>query len=192
MGPLANFLEEELGLKSIQVPGLYRRINNQYFERIDAMEFTVNHDDGINPDKLCKAEIVLIGVSRSGKTPLSIYMSMFGWKVANVPIIKGIEPPEELFKVNPERVFGLRVNINYLISQRYKRIKQLKRPEDDLYVAQSNVRQELQYFDLILKRGKFTQIDITNKPVETSANEIIGIISDRFGTDKHKTKPVDC
>lgn len=192
MGPLANFLEEELGLKSIQVPGLYRRINNQYFERIEAMEFTVNHDDGLNPDKLCKAEIVLVGVSRSGKTPLSIYMSMFGWKVANVPIIKGIEPPDELYKVNPKRVFGLNVNINYLISQRFKRIRQLKRPEDDIYVDQSHVREELQYCNLILEKGKFTKIDVTNKPVETSANEIIGIVSDHFGSDKDKIRPSDC
>ena len=192
MGPLADFLEQEIGLKSIQVPGLYRRINSQYFDRIEAMEFTVNHDDGLNPDKLCKAEIILIGVSRSGKTPLSIYMSMFGWKIANVPIVKGIEPPPELFRVNPNRVFGLSIGINYLIAQRYKRIKQLKRPEDDIYIEQSSVRDEIQYFNFLLEKGKFTKIEVTNKPVETTANEIIGIISDRFGADKDKIKPWDC
>ena len=77
MGPLADYLENEIGLVSVNVPGLYHRINAQYFDRIEAIEYTLNHDDGLNPGRLHKAEIVLVGLSRSGKTPLSVYMSMF-------------------------------------------------------------------------------------------------------------------
>ncbi len=184
MGPIANFLEDELGLKSVNVPGLYRRINAQYFDRIEAIEFTMNHDDGLNAERIHNAEIILTGVSRSGKTPLSVYMSMFGWKVANVPLVKGIEPPKELFEVDPGRVFGLSISINHLISQRHKRLAYMSKGRNDAYIDQMLVRTELQYANLIFERGKFTKINVTNKPIETSANEIIGFISDRYGTDK--------
>ena len=186
MGPLADFLEKELGLQSINVPGLYRRINSQYFDRIEAIEFTMNHDDGLNPERLAQAEIILTGVSRSGKTPLSVYMSMFGWKVANVPLVNGIDPPKELFEVDPGRVFGLSISINHLISQRHKRLAYLSKSHNENYIDQMKVRAELQYANLIFERGKFTRINVTNKPIETSANEIIGFISDRYGAEKDR------
>ena len=107
MGKLANILDQELG-SSLQSPGLYREINQKYFDRIDAMEFTLNHDDGLSPQRLNEAEIVLCGVSRSGKTPLSVYLALYGWKVANVPLVPGINPPEELFKIEPVHTAGCR------------------------------------------------------------------------------------
>lgn len=186
MGPLANFLEEELGLQSVHIPGLYRRINSQYFDRIEAMDFTLNQDDGINPTRLKDAEIILVGVSRSGKTPLSVYMSMFGWKVANVPIVKGIEPPKELFEVEPNRVFGLKIGYSHLISIRHKRLSQMNNLDNANYIDQGHVREELRYANFIYDKGGFTKINVTNKPIETTANEIIGVVSDRF--DYHDRK----
>ncbi len=184
MGQLADFLENRLGIQSVNVPGLYRRINSQYFDRIEAMEFTLNHDDGLNHQRLEKAEIVLTGVSRSGKTPLSIYMSMFGWKVANVPLVKGIDPPEELGRVDPGRVFGLSISPSHLIAQRAKRLEQMGKHENSVYVDRNKVYDELRYARFIFEKHGFTIINVTNKPIETTANEIIGIISDRYG---HKT-----
>ncbi len=191
MGPLADYLENELGLKSVNVPGLYRRINSIYYDRIEAMEYTLNHDDGINPDRLLEAEIILTGVSRSGKTPLSIYMSMFGWKVANVPLIKGIEPPKQLFEVDPERVFGLSISLSHLIAQRHKRLNQMRDTGNVNYIDQIAVREELRYANFIFEKGGFTKINVTNKPVETSANEIIGLVSDRLGHDGKKISGQD-
>ncbi len=188
MGPLANFLEEELGLRSVNVPGLYRRINSQYFDRIEAIEYTLNHDDGLNPKRLNQAEIILTGVSRSGKTPLSVYMSMFGWKVANVPLIKGIEPPAELFQIDPNRVFGLSISLSHLISQRHKRLQQMGDDSNARYIDSISVREELRYANFIFDKGGFTKINVTNKPVETTANEIIGLISERFGHQDRKFK----
>ena len=188
MGPLADYIEQDLGLKSSNVPGLYRRINARYFERIEAIEYTMNHDDGLNPDRLYEAEIILTGVSRSGKTPLSVYMSMFGWKVANVPIVRGINPPSQLFEVDPNRVFGLSISINYLISQRQKRLTQMHDHSNQNYVDYSEVRKEIQHANMIFERGKFTKINVTNKPIETTANEIIGFVSDRFGHEDQKFK----
>lgn len=186
MGPLADYLENELGLKSVNVPGLYRRINSIYYDRIEAMEYTLNQDDGLNPDRLLEAEIILTGVSRSGKTPLSVYMSMFGWKVANVPLVKGIDPPKQLFSVDPNRVFGLSIGLSHLIAQRHKRLSQMKDLGNQGYVDQIDVREELRYANLIFEKGGFTKINVTNKPVETSANEIIGLVSDRFGHAERK------
>jgi regulator of PEP synthase PpsR (kinase-PPPase family) len=188
MGQLADFLEKELGLQSINVPGLYRRINAQYFDRIEAIEYTLNHDDGMNTSRLFDAEIILTGVSRSGKTPLSVYMSMFGWKVANIPLIKGIEPPKELFDVDPKRVFGLSINANHLIAQRHKRLEQLGNLSNVAYTDDIQVREELRYAHFIFDKGGFTVVNVTNKPIETSANEIIGIISDRFGHEERKMR----
>lgn len=188
MGGLSHFLEEDLGLRSVNVPGLYRRINYQYFDRIEAIEYTLNHDDGLNPQRLKQAEIVLTGVSRSGKTPLSVYMSMFGWKVANVPIVKGIEPPKELFEIDPRRVFGLSISLSHLISQRHKRLVQMGNDSNAIYIDNVHVRQELRFANFIIEKGKFTKINVTNKPIETTANEIIGLISDRFGHQDRKLR----
>lgn len=188
MGNLAGYIENVLGLKSAKTPGLYRRINAQYFERIDAIEYTLNQDDGINPQKLLDAEIILTGVSRSGKTPLSVYMSMFGWKVANIPLVKDIPPPEELFKVDPKRVFGLQINLNHLISQRAKRLEGMGNQSNLSYVDKKLVARELQNANLIFERGGFTKINVTNKAIESTANEIIGLISDRFGYQDRKFK----
>ena len=123
MGGLANIIENDFGLPSSNAPGLYHKINAQYYKRIEAMEYTLHHDDGLNAQNLKEADIVVTGVSRCGKTPLSVYMSMFGWKVANVPLVKGIDPPKELFEIDKNRVFGLNINLNHLVIQRQKRWK---------------------------------------------------------------------
>lgn len=188
MGELAEFLENDLGLQSVNVPGLYRRINSQYFERVDAIEYTLSHDDGLDPQRLYEAEIILTGVSRSGKTPLSVYMSMFGWKVANVPIIKGIQPPKELFEVDPKRVFGLSISLSNLMSQRHKRLEQMRNQSNPKYIDNIHVREEIRYANFVFDKGGFTKINVTQKPVETTANEIIGMISDRFGHVERKIK----
>lgn len=191
MGELADFIEQKLGLKSVNIPGLYRRINSQYFDRIEAIEYTLNHDDGMKPERLLQAEIVLVGVSRSGKTPLSVYMSMFGWKVANIPIINDIQPPRELFEIDPQRVFGLQISVTHLISQRHKRLQQFGDFSNKNYIDMQHVRKEIRFANFIFDKGGFTKINVTNKPIETSANEIIGYVSDRFGYQDRKLKSED-
>ncbi|MCA0933283.1 kinase/pyrophosphorylase [Lutimonas saemankumensis] len=183
MGGLANIIERDYGLKSVNTPGLYHKINAQYYKRIEAMEYTLHHDDGLNSQDLSKADIVVTGVSRCGKTPLSVYMSMFGWKVANVPLIKGIDPPKELFEIDKNRVFGLNINLNHLVIQRQKRWKGMGNLSTMNYTDTKTVGQELQYAKFLFKRGGFTQINISNKAIESTANEIIGLIIDRFGEE---------
>ncbi|MGI9530987.1 pyruvate, water dikinase regulatory protein [Lutimonas sp.] len=187
MGGLANIIESDFGLESVNTPGLYHRINAQYYKRIEAMEYTLHHDDGLNAQNLKKADIVVTGVSRCGKTPLSVYMSMFGWKVANVPLVKGIDPPKELFEIDKNRVFGLHINLSHLVVQRQKRLHGMGDLSNMNYVDSKSVGQELQYAKFLFKRGGFTQINISNKAIESTANEIIGFIIDRFGEENQHT-----
>jgi [pyruvate, water dikinase]-phosphate phosphotransferase / [pyruvate, water dikinase] kinase len=180
MGKLADYLDETLEIPSLQTPGLYREINQEYFDRIDAIEFTLNHDDGLSPAKLHKAEIILTGVSRSGKTPLSVYLAMYGWKVANIPIVNGIQPPKELFEVDPQRVFGLSISPGQLISHRMKRLVSINNTENTKYVDERMVMQEIRNANFVFEKGGFTVLNVTNKPVETTANEILNMMANRF------------
>jgi [pyruvate, water dikinase]-phosphate phosphotransferase / [pyruvate, water dikinase] kinase len=185
-GNLSDYLSGLLKIKPISKPGLYRMSHIEYFQRVEAIEFTLKHDDGQNADKIFNADIILTGVSRTGKTPLSVYLAMFGWKVANVPLVPGIPPPDALFKVDKERVFGLTISVQYLIAQRGNRMRNLKMAHDTDYIEPRKVRQELEYAESICNKAGFTIFDITNKPIESSANEILTLITDRFGRDNWK------
>lgn len=186
MGELADYLDETLNIPSLQYPGLYRETNQEYFDRIEAIEFTLNHDDGLNPIKLHKAEIILTGVSRSGKTPLSVYLAMYGWKVANIPLVHGIDPPKELFEVDPKRVFGLTISPGQLISHRMKRLMSINDTKNTNYVDERLVMQEIRNANFIFEKGGFTVLNVSNKPVETTANEILTLMSNRFEYRKRR------
>ncbi len=180
MGELADYLDQSLGIPSLQSPGLFREINQQYFDRIDAIEFTLKHDDGLNPHRLEEAEIVLCGVSRAGKTPLSVYLALYGWKVANVPLVAGMEPPDELFKIDPQRVFGLQISLQQLIIHRMKRLRDTHDMGNQAYIDETRVRDDIRHANLVFSKGKFTIINVNYKPVESSANEIISYMTSRF------------
>ena len=180
MGELSEYLDQHLDIEPLKHPGLYREINAEYFDRIEAIEFTLNHDDGLKPERLHQAEIILTGVSRSGKTPLSVYLAMYGWKVANVPIVKGIPVPKELFEVDPDRVFGLNISAPNLVAHRIKRMKSFNMPTDTEYTSEQYVREEIRNALFVFQRGKFTILNVTNKPIESTANEILHLMTARF------------
>lgn len=180
MGGLATYLDEMLDVEPIVEPGLYRKLNQQYFDRIESIEFTLSHDDGMSPERLHNAEIILTGVSRVGKTPLSVYLAMYGWKVANVPLVKGINPPEELFKVDPNRVFGLHISTQNLIMHRKKRLAGWNNHQNEKYIDERAVKEEIRNALFVFNRGGFTVINVSNKPIESTANEILNIMSKRF------------
>jgi [pyruvate, water dikinase]-phosphate phosphotransferase / [pyruvate, water dikinase] kinase len=180
MGQLADYLDEQLDVEPLQHPGLYRKINQEYFERIEAIEFTLSHDDGLGPERLHNAEIILTGVSRVGKTPLSVYLAMFGWKVANVPLVEGIQTPKELFEVDSQRVFGLHIGVNQLIAHRKKRMATWINHQNKLYIDEQSVKKEIRHAMFVFDRGGFTVLNVTNKPIESTANEILNLMSERF------------
>ncbi len=111
---------------------------------------------------------------------------MFGWKVANVPLVKDIPPPDELFMVDEKRVFGLTLDSSNLLVQRRRRVSQMGNFNSDSYLDMRSINEELIMANNIFKRGKFTLIDVTNKPIESTANEIVHIMQKRFQIDERK------
>ena len=179
MGPLLSRLESVLKRKAVGQPGLYRQFHRAYFERVSAIEFTMAHDDGQQRAGWPEADIVLAGVSRSGKTPLSMYLAVLGWKVANVPLVPEVPPPPELFKLDRQRVIGLTIRPDQLIvfrEQRYARLG-VSAPLD--YINPRRIGEEVQAALKVFRRGRFPVIDVTDKPIETSADEIIKLIESR-------------
>jgi [pyruvate, water dikinase]-phosphate phosphotransferase / [pyruvate, water dikinase] kinase len=176
MGPLLSRLESVLHRKALGQPGLYRQFHRAYYERVSAIEFTMQHDDGQHPAGWPQADIVLTGVSRAGKTPLSMYLAVLGWKVVNVPLVPEVPPPPELFKLDRSRVIGLTIRPDQLIVFREQRYQQLGVPVPMDYIDPRRIGAEVQAALRVFRRGHFTVIDVTDKPIETSADEIIRLI----------------
>jgi len=179
MGPLLHRLQELLQTSPMEKPGIFSQLNETYFRRIETMEFAVNHDDGLRDHEINKAEIILVGVSRTFKTPLSIYLAFKGWYVANIPLVLDIRPPEILFKVPPEKVFGLLTNPIRLATLRKARHEYLGDSTGD-YVNPDYVKREINYSKRIFSNNpKWQIISVTNKPIEEIATEIIALIQKR-------------
>jgi regulator of PEP synthase PpsR (kinase-PPPase family) len=176
MGKLSSFL----GASPRGVPGLLHTLGDEYFRRIEAVEFTVKNDDGREPRNLPKAEIVLVGVSRTSKTPLSTFLAQKGYKVANVPLVLDIPPPEELFQIDQEKVFGLTLKVDELLRIRQVRLKHLGMPGDATYAQREHVMREIAYAQSIFRqRPEWPIIDVTGKAIEETAADILRIKKDR-------------
>lgn len=182
-GPIMEHLSEQLGQKPIGVPGLYRESNIAYFRRVEAIEFTVAHDDGKRVDELNKADIVILGVSRCGKTPLSMYLSMLGWKVANVPIVPGVDPPSSLRECDRRRVVALMIDPQRLMAHRRWRQQNMGVGEGS-YTDKANVLEELRQYQHFVYRSGFTVFDVTDKPIETSGEEVVQLVAKRMSEAK--------
>ena len=176
MGPLLSRLEGVLKRKALGQPGLYRQFHRAYYERVSAIEFTMAHDDGQHPAGWPQADIILTGVSRAGKTPLSMYLAVLGWKVANIPLVPEVPPPPEMVKLKRDRVIGLTIRPDQLIVFREQRYRQLGVPVPLDYIDPRRIGAEVQAALRVFRRGRFAVIDVTDKPIETSADEIIKLI----------------
>ena len=176
MGPLLIRLTNWLNSQPKAQPGLFRAIDEEYDRRIEAIEFTVQHDDGRRTEDLHLADIVLVGVSRTSKTPLSIYLANQGWKVANVPLVLGVEPPRNLFSLPKRKVIALTINPERLVSLREVRAERLKTKRGG-YADLGTIRQEIAYvYELLDRRRDWPLLDMTAKPIEEAAAEIEAII----------------
>ena len=125
LGPLIDKFEEISGVTPKNEPGLVRKLDDDYFKKIEAIEFAVKYDDGKDPNGILKADIVLIGVSRTSKTPLSQFLALKRYKVANVPIVPEVDPPEELLKIDGKKCIGLKISPEKLVSIRKERLLSL-------------------------------------------------------------------
>lgn len=189
LGPITEAIASHLGVSPSGLPrgapGRNFPLSDEYFCRIEAIEFTIKQDDGALPQNLHKADIVLAGVSRTGKTPLSIYLAQKGYKVANVPIVMGVELPKTLFQVDSQKVFCLTINPVVLQTIRRARAKSLGFSEEvrSNYSEMDYVREELEFAGRIFARNPvWPVIEVTGKAIEETAAVVLRLYQDR----KHK------
>ena len=179
LGPLINTLASYLNLEPLETPSLLRKVDERYFKRIDAIEYTLGHDDGRGAERLKDADIVLVGLSRTSKTPTSVFLAQEGYKVANVPIVPGIPLPEELFLIDQHKVVCL--NIDPEVLQKIRRVRQRNSGLKPSYSDLRKVFAEVEYVrDLAKKHRNWMVLDTTNKSIEESSWEIIHHV---FGDD---------
>lgn len=189
MGPLLDRMSEQLSVNPSEKPGLFRTINDSYFRRIETMQFAFNHDDGKRVEEIKKAEIILLGVSRTFKTPLSIFLAFKLWYVANVPIVLGIPIPEIIYQVSPEKVFCLNTYPNRLAQLRRARQDRLGGTPND-YANPEYVRRECTYATQIFSsQPKWQRINVTSKAIEEIASEIVALMPKK--TEDRSQEPED-
>lgn len=165
-------IEQVSGKVHNPVPGEQHKINDQYFQRIEAIEFTVNHDDGLLTRDLPEADIVILGVSRTSKTPTSIYLGQQGYKVANVPLVDGLELPKEVYEVDRERLFGLITDPSVLVGVRKTRMSgQLG--ERSRYSDIDAVTMELDHARTVMRGLGCVIINTKDRAIEETAQEIL-------------------
>ncbi len=186
LGPLLLGLGNYFGYQPSFVAGLLHDVNERYFHRIDAMEYTIAHDDGRELAGLDKAHLVLLGISRTSKTPLSMYLSHQGWRVANIPLIAGFQVPQEIYQVDPRRVIGLTINPQELSMIRRARLKRLGQVQGGEYADLQKVNQEIEYANEIFRKNrKWFVFNVTGKALEETASEIIKLITSRQLSPPH-------
>ncbi len=177
LGPLLEKLSRYLKKNPQSQPGLFHQVNENYFKRIEAIEFTVKHDDGKYADSLDRADIILVGLSRTSKTPLSVYLSYKGWKVANVPLVKDIEPPPELFQTDQRKIIGLLIDPETLAKIRRERLVKMGESPSGDYANLNHVIAEIDFCkDLFRRNRRWPVFDITGKALEETASEVEKVI----------------
>lgn len=180
LGPLltafSNFFEAEPS----SVPGLLHAVNDDYFRRVAAIEFTLNHDDGRNLESLEAADVVLVGISRTSKTPLSIYLSLEGIKVVNVPIVQGLPLPEKLFQIDQRKIFCLTIDAETLHQIRRNRLTRLGVDEGGGYADLTKVVDEVEWANRLFAENKrWPVFNVTGKALEETAAEILKLLTMR-------------
>lgn len=176
LGPIMNALSKIVPSSPKLEAGLIRKLDERYFKRVEAIEFAVKYDDGKDPRGILKADVVLIGVSRTSKTPLSMYLANKNYKVANVPLIPEVPPPRELLEISKKKIIGLAAQPTDLNHIRKERLKTLGLNGEANYASMERILEELQYSDDIMKKIGCPVIDVTRKAVEETASIIIDIL----------------
>jgi regulator of PEP synthase PpsR (kinase-PPPase family) len=184
LDPVFEALERMLGQEAKARPGRQHALDAAYFARVDAIQFTIAHDDGIAPEDWEEADILLAGVSRSSKTPTSIYLANRGFKVANIPLVLETPPPRQLFEVTHPLIVGLTTSPDRLIQIRRNRLLSLNQAPETAYVDQEAVARELAAARRIFADQGWPVIDVTRRSIEETAAAIINLLGER----ENKTK----
>lgn len=176
IGKLGTFLDRE----PINLPSSMLPLSDEYFRRIEAMEFAVKSDDGKEPRNFKKADLVLVGVSRTSKTPLSTLLAQRGLKVANQPLVLGVQPPLELLEAPQDRVVALTIGIDQLCEIRQARLRHLGMPAETNYALREHVRQELEFANALFRaHPEWPIVDVTGRAIEETAVIILENLKER-------------
>lgn len=177
LNPLLNAFSKVFQKDPKHQPKLMRKLDDDYFRKIEAVEFAVKYDDGRDPRGILKADIVLIGVSRTSKTPLSMYLAHKKYKVANVPLVPEVPPPDELFQIPRNKCVGLVIGPEKLNHIRKERLKNLGLTTSRAnYASLERILEELEYAEKIIKRIGCPILDVTNKAIEETADNILEVL----------------
>jgi [pyruvate, water dikinase]-phosphate phosphotransferase / [pyruvate, water dikinase] kinase len=182
--PVIGALAAHLGLPSRGLPGQQHSLDIHYFQRIDAMTFALNHDDGQSAHGLNDADVILVGVSRTSKTPTCIYLANRGVKAANVPVVPGVKLPNELFTAERPLIVGLTGDTERLIQVRENRLTQLQQHDQRTdYTDADAVREEVLHARRIFTEQRWPVIDVSRRSIEETAAAILKLIARRQGAE---------
>ena len=179
LDPLFAAFSQFLGQQPRHLPGIQHALDSNYFDRIAAMGFCLSHDDGQSLETLREADIVLVGVSRTSKTPTSVYLANRGLKVANIPLVPGVPEPSELASLDGPVVIGLTTNPDRLVQLRLNRLSALNQDEETDYVSLESIREEVAQARRIYARHEWPVIDVTRRSIEETAAAILNIYNER-------------
>ncbi|MBM7553284.1 pyruvate, water dikinase regulatory protein [Thalassobacillus pellis] len=179
MHPLMEAFTQKFDIEPNHQPGRMRKLDENYFKRVEAIEFAVKYDDGQEVRGLTQADIVIVGVSRTSKTPLSMYLANKQFKVANVPLIPEIPPPQELFTIPRKKCIGLIISPEKLNEIRRERIKRLGLTNSANYASLDRIFEELTCAENIMKKIGCPIIDVSNKAIEETADIILAMFNKR-------------
>lgn len=178
LAPVHSLLSSYLGAHSTARPGAQHMLNAEYFKRIDAMNFTLLHDDGHLPHDLDEADVILVGVSRTSKTPTAIYLANRGMKTANIPLVPGVPPPAVLETARKALIVGLVATPERIVQIRQNRLLSLKADDDTSYVDRDAVAEEIAASRRLFARHNWPMIDVTRRSIEETAAAILDLYRD--------------
>jgi hypothetical protein len=180
LGPVLSLFQAYLGAETTPRVGAQHTLNAEYFKRIDALNYTMLHDDGQHVDDLEHADVVLVGISRTSKTPTSIYLANRGVKTGNVPLVPGTPVPPALERLKEPLVVGLMASPERIVQIRQNRLLSLKaQRDDDLYVDRDAVAEEIAFSRRLCAKHNWPLIDVTRRSIEETAAAVLKLLSDR-------------
>ena len=183
LGPLLQRLDNFLNVENKnREAGKLRSLGKTYFRRVEAIEFSVKHDDGKISTDIDRADIVLVGISRTSKTPLSLFLGHKGWKVANIPLVKGTSLPKELFEIDQKKIVGLTIDPESLQRIRKNRLEKFGQDPGGEYARMDHIYNEIEYAKKIFQKHKrWPVFNVTDRALEETASEITRIVCHRMG-----------
>lgn len=189
--PIMSVFEAYLGAPQTPIVAGQHVVDADYFRRIEALNFSMAHDDGKLPTDLNQADIIILGISRTSKTPTSIYLAQRGYKTANVPLVPGVPPPEVLFSKHSAMIVGLIASVERIMDIRRNRMSMLSKKDLEGYTDRHVIAAELNESKALFSKNNWHMIDVTRRSVEETAAQIIKLLHDRDEADQEQRETGD-